>query len=160
MAKGLCRRCYHQKRWQNNIKASRRQARLRAKRARKANPEKFRLRNKRWAARRPEYGTIHNHYNIIIHRSASAYKDLMYFDGRNPQKGGSFKAGEQWLITHLGPRPSKNYELHIVDRRLGFVPDNLAWVPKEKHIQEELINRLLLENQQLRAENNRLRAAQ
>jgi hypothetical protein len=82
---------------------------------------------------------------------------MPFFDGWNPDKGGSINAGEKWILENLGKRPSKRHDLHIVDRRLGFVPENLAWVPKEKHMQEELIHKLLLENQNLRTENERLR---
>jgi hypothetical protein len=78
----------------------------------------------------------------------------------NPRCGGSFLAGAQWIIENLGRRPNNRHHLHIVDRHLGFVPNNLVWVPKEKHVQEEMLNRLLLENQNLRTENERLRLTQ
>ena len=68
----------------------------------------------------------------------------------NPDLGGSFKAAEEWIIENIGKRPDKTYQLHVVDRNLGFVPGNLTWVPTNKHRREELVNRLLLENQNLR----------
>jgi len=76
---------------------------------------------------------------------------MPFFDAWNPEKGGEFRLGAQWILANLGPRPDKKYHLHIVNRALGFVPGNLQWVPSDHHRQEELINHLLLENQQLKA---------
>jgi hypothetical protein len=77
---------------------------------------------------------------------------MPFADLWNPHRGGSFAVGAQWIIENLGRRPNKQYELHIVDRQLGFIPGNLQWVPRSKHKQEELIARLLLENQNLKKE--------
>lgn len=82
---------------------------------------------------------------------------MPFFEAWNPDTGGSFKVGAAWIIENIGPRPAEPYELHIINRRLGFMPGNLAWVPQDRHQQEELINRLLLENQNLRKENEALR---
>lgn len=87
---------------------------------------------------------------------------MPYYDGWNPNKGGSLAAGAQWIIDNLGHRPGsgKEYHLHIVDRRIGFMPGNLQWIPCTEHKQQELIPRLMLEIQQLRAENMFLRGNQ
>jgi hypothetical protein len=65
----------------------------------------------------------------------------------DPNQGGSFAAGARWIIANLGRRPGATYQLHVVDRGLGFVPENLQWVPRDIHKQFEMIARLLLENQ-------------
>jgi len=99
----------------------------------------------------PEYCTVLNHYHYIFTKAAPAYDGMPFFDGWNPNKGGSFKAGGQWIINNLGPKPTEGrYNLHIVDRRIGFMPNNLQWVPKAAHKREELIPQLLLEIQNLK----------
>lgn len=127
------------------------------KKWRKLSLQKLAACKARWYAANIERESVRGHHYFICRRTRPSYVGLSFFDGWNPDKGGSFKAGAQWIIENLGKRPSKRHDLHIVDRRIGFVPGNLAWVPKEKHIQEELIHKLMLENQILRAENEQLR---
>jgi hypothetical protein len=74
----------------------------------------------------------------------------------NPHQGGAFTAGANWIVDHLGHRPSKEYQLHILQKSLGFVPGNLMWVPTSQHKRSELLNLLLEENKQLRQENQML----
>ena len=135
--KGECRKCY-ERRWTQ------------------ARPSKLPGYKAKWYAANVERESVRGHHYFICRQQKSGYAGMPFFDGWNPDRGGSFNAGAQWIIEALGQRPGKRYELHIVDRRLGFVPNNLQWVPKERHYQEELINRLLLENQNLRAENQAL----
>jgi hypothetical protein len=99
-----------------------------------------------------EYQTVYAHWELIYkpRLGHKYYKDMPFFNEWNPKQGGSFTAGANWIIENLGRRPDKKYQLHVVDRRLGFVPGNLRWVPQEKHRQEEMIAKLLLENQQLK----------
>jgi hypothetical protein len=108
---------------------------------------------------RSEYISVRSHYDIIMgkYKKVPCYYKMPFFNGWNPKKGGSFQAGEDWIIENIGKRPGKNYQLHIVDRKLGFVPNNLEWVPRDKHKQNEMINRLLLENKKLKATVNKLK---
>lgn len=100
----------------------------------------------------PEYKTVQGHFHHIFtdvsHRPW--YKDMPFCDDWNPQKGGSFASGAKWLIENIGKKPEGKWELHIIDKKTGFVPGNLSWVPKENHKQEEMIAKLLLENQRLK----------
>ncbi|MGH2508387.1 MAG: hypothetical protein ACRDHZ_13460 [Ktedonobacteraceae bacterium] len=95
----------------------------------------------------PERNTVRCHHRLIFQLRRPTYAGMPFFDNWNPDKGGSFNAGAQWIIENLGHRPAGNYQLHIVDRRAGFTPGNLEWVPREKHRQSEMIDRLLLEIQ-------------
>lgn len=77
---------------------------------------------------------------------------MPFYDGWNPDKGGSFVVGRDWIKKNLGPRPGtgKDFHLHVINKLIGFVPGNLMWVPAGKHKQEELIATILKENKQLR----------
>jgi hypothetical protein len=97
----------------------------------------------------PERRTVGAHLGWI-NRGVSTYAGMPFCDDWNPKKGGSVNAGEQWIVQHLGRRPAPDYQLHIVDRRIGFMPGNLVWVPRDKHRREEMIYRLLFEVQTLR----------
>jgi hypothetical protein len=105
-----------------------------------------------------EQASVRDHYGNIFIKRHPAYVGLPYYDGWNPKKGGSFAAGAHWIIKNLGIKPvDGKSNLHIVDRRFGFVPGNLQWVAVGRHQQEEMVNRLLLEVQNLKAENRFLR---
>lgn len=170
-SRGLCSACYGRFMYARHLE----QRRADARRVYHQNPNKFhkksrawraahrkesRLRVAQWRRDNPAYTSVTNHYAAIQAGKHPSYKNVPYFKGWNPRRGGSFMAGCQWIDKHLGLRPDKKYQLHIIDRRLGFVPGNLAWVPRDKHRQEELVNKLLLENHRLRAENKRLRNSQ
>lgn len=170
-AKGLCERHYNNAHRAANLEECRakekdRRAknrdRIRATHRtwRKAHPRRFAAYKAKWYSENVERESVRGHHYFICRHTRPSYVGLAFFDDWNPDRGGSFDAGAQWIITNLGCRPSNRHELHIVDRRLGFVPGNLAWVPQNRHRQEELINRLLLENQILRLENEQLRTAQ
>jgi hypothetical protein len=167
-AKGFCKSHYNTYRRRLNPEAAR--AKEKAMRLKhheriltgsrawhKKNPRNLAASKAKWYSENIERESVRGHHYFICRRTRPAYAGLIFFDGWNPDKGGSFKAGAQWIIENLGKRPSKRHDLHIVDRSLGFVPGNLQWVPKEKHVQEELIHKLMLENQNLRLENERLR---
>ena len=96
-----------------------------------------------------EYAAIANHWHFI-QNEVSTYAGMPFFDGWTPARGGSYRAGAYWIAENLGRRPAADYQLHIVDRSLGFVPGNLVWVPQDKHKREEMIYKLLLEVQTLR----------
>ena len=109
-----------------------------------------------WKERR-EYYIVAAHFHSI-RREESTYKGMPFCDAWNPYTGGSFLAGESWIIENLGKRPPDGkWQLHIIDRTVGFMPGNLRWVPRDKHKQEELIAQVLLENQNLRNEIEQLK---
>ncbi len=100
----------------------------------------------------PERRTVIQHLSHIF-TGRKGYGGMVFCPQWSPSHGGSYDTGEKWVLDNLGPRPRDGkYHLHIVDRRLGFVPDNLQWVPCGQHKREEMINKLLLEVQNLRAE--------
>ncbi len=120
---------------------------------RAANPKVVRLKS----SGTPEYYTVATHRQSIrtAYKSKNAtYQDMPFCEAWDPDRGGSYIAGAKWIVENLGKRPSRDYELHIVDRRLGFVPGNLAWVPRADHKREEMLTKLLIENLQLK---NRIR---
>lgn len=150
-AKGLCRKCYDKKRGPHSTPATKKRFYAKHRTRLLASAHQQQLAN-------PIRGLVVSHYGCI-RNGYSTYKGMPFFDGWNPDKGGSYQAGERWIIENLGHRlgSGKEYQLHIIDRRLGFVPGNLCWVPLNKHKQEEMMNRLLLENQNLKIENEKLK---
>jgi len=78
----------------------------------------------------PERRTVYNHYYMILKPRFECYRGMPFFDGWNPEKGGSWDAGAEWIISHLGRRPGKTWSLDIVEHAKGFVPDNLRWADK------------------------------
>ncbi len=119
---------------------------------RRKNPEAGRIRGRLWHATKPEHASVRSHHNAIFGLRDSGYRGMPFAAVWNPRRGGSYAAGAQWVIENLGHRPGKNYQLHIVDRSLGFVPNNLQWVPRDRHKQVEMIAQILLENQNLKKE--------
>ena len=98
----------------------------------------------------PEYATVgaHLHY---IRLGLATYIGMPFYAGWNPREGGSIRAGSDWILANLGPRPTDGrWQLHIVDRRVGFMPGNLQWMPQGKHRREEMINKLMVEIRDLR----------
>jgi hypothetical protein len=166
-AKGLCKSCYSKLYFQTHREQHRKRGRAWEKKNKKqilANRrEKYAadpaLRQRRYAREKasrlahPERLSVKGHYDCIhANERCPTYVGMPFFDGWSPKTGGSYEAGAQWIINNLGPRPGtgKEYHLHIVDRAIGFMPGNLQWVPRERHKQEEMINKLLLENQHLK----------
>jgi hypothetical protein len=103
--------------------------------------EKHRI--QRMSSHTPELSTVSTHIRLI-HRNVSTYASMPFFDEWDPKHGGSYRAGEDWIVRHIGRRPAKGYDLHIVDRSIGFMPGNLEWVPRDMHRRKEFINQLLL----------------
>lgn len=103
----------------------------------------------------PEYGTVVTHRRSIAlaadDPNLASYIGMPFYPAWDFKSGGSYAAGAKWIIENLGHKPSTDYDMHIIDRRLGFVPGNLAWVPRSKHKREELVTKLLIENQELKA---------
>lgn len=123
---GLCDRCDSRERYRKNP-AHRRQ----------------------WSVAHPEHITVRNHYHMIQNEDKN-YLGMPFYDEWNPNKGGSYGAGVQWIIENIGRKPAKGYDLHIVDRTIGFMPGNLQWVHRTQHQQEEIVTKLKIENQQLK----------
>jgi hypothetical protein len=109
------------------------------------NPE----RSRPWIAAHSEHISVRTHYHLI-RNGDQYYRGMPFYAGWNPDKGGSYGAGAEWIIANLGRRPDKTYQLHIVDRLIGFMPENLQWVHRSKHQQEEVVAKLRLEIQKLR----------
>lgn len=95
-----------------------------------------------------------------INRESPSYRGMPFFDGWNPKLGGLIRDGVAWIFENIGARPQGRWELHIIDRRIGFMPGNLQWVPKEAHKSEEMIAKLLLQVRSLQEENRQLKEAQ
>lgn len=93
----------------------------------------------RYSARHPERNTVQQHHYAIFKSKQSGhsgYKGMIFYDGWNPEKGGSYLAGERWIIENLGKRP-EGCTLHIVEHEKGFVPDNLEWTyPRKQNAQQ------------------------
>lgn len=167
----LCRHHYHIKHRKRINAAQRAWAKNHPKNIRKhnrnqyiKNREKMNAHSRAWSKAHAERVSVISHHHAIFSpknvRHAN-YKGMPFFDDWNPDMCGSFRAGAQWIINNIGRRPGsgKEYHLHIVDRKIGFVPGNLQWVPRERHQQEEMIAKLLLENQDLRRANAELTRA-
>lgn len=97
---------------------------------------------------------ISNHLDYILNPknvSHRSYRNMPFFDAWNPKKSGSYLTGEKWIIKNIGEKPADGrYNLHIIDRRIGFMPENLMWIPIGAHKREELLNKTLIENKQLK----------
>lgn len=85
-----------------------------------------------------------HHYDIFKSKRHDKryYKGMPFFDPWNPDKGGSFDGGEQWLLEHIGDKPTLNSSLHIIRHELGFVPGNICWATPQVQNQEQLFKRL------------------
>jgi hypothetical protein len=169
LATALCCRHYHQAYRVANLEKRRAWAKANRKKINrknraywKANRDKKKTLCRQWASANAEHLSVRGHYHLIFTTRSPYYVDMPYWDEWNPNRGGSFKAGAKWIIENIGRRPgtSKEYQLHIISRRLGFVPGNLAWIPRDKHRQDELIPKLLIEIQNLRLELDALRRPQ
>jgi hypothetical protein len=103
----------------------------------------------------PERRAVVSHLSRI-RNGHPAYVGMPFFQ----EWVGNAKAGEAWIVENIGKRPIGGcWDLHIVDRNLGFIPGNLQWVPRGKHKREEFINQLLLKIQDLEREISGLRGS-
>jgi endogenous inhibitor of DNA gyrase (YacG/DUF329 family) len=98
-----------------------------------------RVRQSKWAKKQTEYRTVHAHYVWIFRKDGThrTYKGMPFFDGWNPKKGGSFRAGANWILENLGRRP-KGTTLHIIDHEKGFTPNNLEWTHPRKQSNQQM----------------------
>jgi hypothetical protein len=114
--------------------------------------------------RRAIYSSVIGHWRNIFVTSlptfkgkakyhTPAYFGMPWHDGWNKDKEGLL-AARDWIIATLGFRPEGGkykYQLHVIDRAIGFVPGNLVWVSKDKHRQQEMINVLLFKVREFEA---------
>jgi len=101
---------------------------------------------------RPEYKTIQDHLGLIFNKNYKRHKDyknMPFYDKWNPKMGGSILAGMNWIFANL-PKRQQDGHLHIIDKKIGFMPGNLTWIPNGRHKREELLNKVLLENSRLK----------
>lgn len=96
----------------------------------------------------PEYSTVASHFRKIKAGHPS-YKGMPFYRQWDTSLGGSLIDGAMWIRDNLPKRRALDH-LHIIDRRIGFMPGNLIWISKHKHKQEELLNKTLLENSRLK----------
>jgi hypothetical protein len=115
--------------------------------------------------RRPRYGcgfqikypalyrSVVNHFKWINNPVGrySGYFKMPAYPLWNPKEGSSaiVKAVTD-ILKEIGDKPGKGYNLHIKDRRIGFWPGNLMWVPANRHKRLELLNLVIEENAQLK----------
>lgn len=109
------------------------------KKYRDAHKKEIAVKAKKYWAEHPELVSTYNHYKLIFkthHLSHKNYKGMPFFDEWNPKKGGSLKAGADWIVKNIGKRP-RGATLHIIEHSEGFVPGNLEWTyPRKQNNQQ------------------------
>lgn len=78
----------------------------------------------------PEYTTVYFHYRAIFdlkRDNNKSYKGMPFFDDWNPDKGGAFWKGVEWIKNNLGCKPGPEWSIDVIDHQKGFVPGNLRW---------------------------------
>ena len=104
------------------------------------NPDKERTFHTRWYTKNRERSSVaHHHYDIFNSKSSrhKNYEGMPFYDEWNPDKGGTFQAGADWIILNLGKRPDGT-SLHIVQHDFGFVPGNLEWTYPRKQANQQM----------------------
>ena len=102
---------------------------------------------------RAEYNTVVGHYHFIFSttgRAESSYKGMPFFDDWNPNKGGSYLAGMQWILENLGEKP-KGASLHIIKHETGFVPGNLEWTHPKKQTNQQMHKIIAQQHHQIKS---------
>jgi len=87
-----------------------------------------------------ELQSVRFHHRAIFNPKDKSHKNYIgmpFFDLWNPDKGGSFKAGEKWIVENLGKRPEGS-TLHVVAHEKGFTPDNLEWAHPRKQVHQQM----------------------
>jgi len=116
----------------------------RRKQARKyyeEHKEERKLYKAKWREKNIEHTSVQGHYHRIFDKKNPKnrnYKGMPFFDGWNPKKNGSLKAGADWIIANLGRRPTGS-TLHVIDHKKGFVPGNLVWTSPRNQTYQQLI---------------------
>jgi hypothetical protein len=66
---------------------------------------------------------------------------MPFYDEWNPDKGGSYQAGADWIIANIGKRP-EGCTIDVIKHELGFVPGNLRWAPPKGQAANKMYKRL------------------
>lgn len=106
------------------------------------------------------YRSVINHFKWIKDPVGQyhGYAGMPAYDLWNPKYGSEAIAKAVIdIISEIGDKPSRDYNLHIIDRRIGFWPGNLMWIPAVNHKRSELLNVLIEENHMLKNEIKKLR---
>jgi hypothetical protein len=104
-----------------------------------ASPQGKRRTNK-YLSNHRELSSVRRHHCSIFnpkHPSYNHYKGMPFYDGWNPDKGGSFNLAEKWIIENLGKRPLGS-TMHIVNHESGFTPGNLEWTHPRKQNNQQM----------------------
>jgi hypothetical protein len=127
-----------------------------------AKNEEIKAWHRAYAVAYPELLSVRRHYNSIFNPRVSGhqnYKDMPFFDGWNPDKGGSHKAGVQWIIDNIGKRPD-GYSLHVVRHDIGFMPGNLEWATPKKQTNQQMYKVIAQQHHQIKILKRQLIEAQ
>lgn len=94
----------------------------------------------------PEYTSIVNHWHWIFNpkrRNHRSYKNMVFYDAWNPDKGGAWIVGLQWMRKHM-PRPGLRYQLHVLKTKKyphGFFgPGGIVWRSKMDSHDQNLLD--------------------
>lgn len=117
---------------------------------------------KRYAA---VYRSVINHFKWVYNPHNPAryhgYKGMPAYEPWNPANGSlAIAKAVRDILAEIGDKPGRDYNLHIVDKRIGFWPGNLMWIPVVAHKRAEMLNQLIEENHRLHEEIALLRGDQ
>jgi hypothetical protein len=120
--------------------------------------------HKVYDSERKEESSVRSHHRMIFGTNKTPPRKnnegMPFCDAWNPKKGGSYRAGGDWIIANLGRKP-EGCTLHIVEHEKGFVPGNLVWTDPVKQNAEQMfkiIARLRREVKILQEQNDNLKA--
>ena len=104
-----------------------------------------------------EVQTVRNHHLAAfkLHEGRRIYDGMPFHDAWNPDKGGSYKAGGQWIIDNLGCRPD-GCTLHIIEHAKGFVPGNLEWTHPKRQVNQQMFKIIAQQRHQIKQLNRQL----
>lgn len=125
---------------------------------REKHREEAKVLSAEWNKTHKEYIVVSSHhYSIFKSKQLSQknYKGMPFFDGWNPDKGGSFQAGADWIIEILGKRPN-GATLHIINHELGFVPDNLEWTHPRKQCNQQMFKIIAQQHHEIKVLKERI----
>jgi hypothetical protein len=107
---------------------------------------------KAYDAAHKEEQSVRNHHRDIFGTKKTPprknYEGMPFCDAWNPKKGGSFRAGGDWIKANL-VRPSGKVSLHVVDHAKGFVPGNLEWTHPTKQNAEQMFKIIARQKHQI-----------
>jgi hypothetical protein len=111
------------------------------------------------AAHREEISVRGHHREIFGTKKTSprkSYEGMPFEDAWNPKKGGSFRAGGEWITANLGKKP-EGCTLHVVDHAKGFVPGNLVWSDPVKQCAEQMFKIIARQRHEIKELQMRIR---